>query len=381
VSVRRLLKRTVLVLVILLGAAFAVAWVRSDNDCAALRAARPTVPMRAFVYCEYGTPEVLTIAQIERPVPLETQVLVRVMAASVNPVDWHMMRGTPYVMRLGSGLRKPAVTRIGVDFAGVIEAVGRGVTRFKVGDEVFGGRTGALAEYVVVSADRALVHKPANVTFDEAAAVGVAGLTALQGIRDRGQVQKGQRVLINGASGGVGTFAVQIAKQLGAEVTGVCSTRNVELVRSLGADHVIDYTKDDFTTRLAAYDVLLDNVGNRPVSACRRVLTPRGRYVLVGGGGPDDHRIIGPLGRVASLYLTAPFVQQQLGMFIAELNSRDLEWFARAMATGAVSAVIDRRYPFEQAAEAMRYLETGRARGKVIVTMEAAVSPLGPPRL
>ena len=276
--------------------------------------------MRALVYCDYGTPDVLTIAQVEKPVPQETQVLVRVKAASVNPLDWHMIRGTPYVMRLDSGLRKPAVTRTGVDFAGVVEAVGRQVSRFKVGDEVFGGRTGALAEYIVVSADRAIVHKPANITFDQAAAVAVAGLTALQGIRDRGQVRKGQRVLINGASGGVGTFAVQIAKQLGAEVTGVCSTRNVDLVRSLGADHVIDYTKDDFTTRTGAYDVLLDNVGNRPLSACRRVLSPNGRYVLVGGGGPDDHRIMGPLGRVASIYLTAPFVDQQMGMFIADLN-------------------------------------------------------------
>jgi NADPH:quinone reductase-like Zn-dependent oxidoreductase len=370
VRVRRVLKWIVLVVPLVLVASLAVAWWRSDNECAARAGSTPSVPIRALVYCEYGTPDVLTIAQIEKPVPQDTQVLVRVRAASVNPVDWHMMRGTPYVMRLGSGLRKPSVTRTGVDFAGVVEAVGRQVSRFKVGDEVFGGRTGSLAEYIVVSADRAIVHKPASVGFDQAAAVGVAGLTALQGIRDRGQVRKGQRVLINGASGGVGTFAVQIAKQLGAEVTGVCSTRNVELVRSLGADHVIDYTRDDFTSRTGAYDVLLDNVGNRPISACRRVLTSTGRYVLVGGGGPDDHRIIGPLGRVASLYLTTPFVPQEMGMFIAELNRRDLEWFAQEMATGAIRAVIDRRYPFAQAAAAMRYLEAGRARGKVIVMME-----------
>ena len=369
-NVRRLLTRTVLVLMIVLGIAFAVAWVRSDNDCAAQRASRPSAPMRAVVYCDYGTPDVLTIAQIEKPVPQDTQVLVRVKAASVNPVDWHMMRGTPYVMRLGSGLRKPAVTRTGVDFAGVVEAVGRQVSRFKVGDEVFGGRTGSLADYIVVSEDRAIVLKPATVTFDQAAAVGVAGLTALQGIRDRGQVTKGQRVLINGASGGVGTFAVQIAKYLGAEVTAVCSTRNVELVRSLGADHVIDYTREDFTTRGRRYDVMLDNVGNRPVSACRRVIVANGKYVLVGGGGPDDHRIIGPLGRALSLYAVSPFVRQQLGMFIAELNRDDLDWFAGAMQSGNVTPVIDRRYPLAQAADAMRYLETGRARGKVIVTME-----------
>ncbi|AMY12080.1 Quinone oxidoreductase 1 [Luteitalea pratensis] len=368
--VLRLLKWTLLVLPLVLVAIFAIAWWRSDNDCAARASSTQKVPMRALVYCDYGTPDVLTIAQVEKPVPQETQVLVRVRAASVNPVDWHMIRGTPYVMRIDSGLRKPAVTRTGVDFAGVVEAVGRQVSRFKVGDEVFGGRTGALAEYVVVSADRAIVHKPALITFDQAAAVGVAGLTALQGIRDRGEVRKGERVLINGASGGVGTFAVQIAKHIGAEVTGVCSTRNVDLVRSLGADHVIDYTKDDFTTRTAAYDMLLDNVGNRPLSACRRVLTPNGRYVLVGGGGPNDHRIVGPLGRVASIYLMKPFVRQEMSMFIADLNRRDLEWFADAMGTGVVSAVIDRRYPFAQAAEAMRYLESGRARGKVIVTMD-----------
>jgi NADPH:quinone reductase-like Zn-dependent oxidoreductase len=368
--VLRLLKWTLLVLPLVLVAIFAIAWWRSDNDCAARASSTPKVPMRALVYCDYGTPDVLTIALVEKPVPQETQVLVRVRAASVNPVDWHTIRGTPYVMRIDSGLRKPAVTRTGVDFAGVVEAVGRQVSRFKVGDEVFGGRTGALAEYVVVSADRAIVHKPALITFDQAAAVGVAGLTALQGIRDRGQVRKGERVLINGASGGVGTFAVQIAKHIGAEVTGVCSTRNVDLVRSLGADHVIDYTKDDFTTRTAAYDMLMDNVGNRPLSACRRVLTPNGRYVLVGGGGPNDHRIVGPLGRVASIYLMKPFVRQEMGMFIADLNRRDLEWFADAMGTGVVSAVIDRRYTFAQAAEAMRYLESGRARGKVIVTMD-----------
>ena len=369
VRVLRLLKWIVLVVPLVLVAVFAIAWWRSDNDCAARASSTPSVPMRALVYCDYGTPDVLTIAQIEKPVPQETQVLVRVRAASVNPVDWHMIRGTPYVMRLDSGLRKPAVTRTGVDFAGVVEAVGRQVSRFKVGDEVFGGRTGAWPSTRRLGGPRHRSEAGQHLVRD-AAAVAIAGLTALQGIRDRGQVRKGQRVLINGASGGVGTFAVQIAKQIGAEVTGVCSTRNVDLVRSLGADHVIDYTREDFTTRTGAYDVLLDNVGNRPLSACRRVLSPNGRYVLVGGGGPDDHRIVGPLGRVASIYLMKPFVEQQMGMFIADLNRRDLEWFADAMGTGEVSPVIDRRYPFAQAADAIRYLESGRARGKVIVTMD-----------
>ncbi len=245
------------------------------------------------------------------------------------------------------------------------------VSRFKVGDEVFGGRTGALAEYIVVSADRAIVHKPANITFEHAAAVAVAGLTALQGIRDRGQVRKGQRILINGASGGVGTFAVQIAKRLGAEVTGVCSTRNVDLVRSLGADHVIDYTRDDFTTRAPGCTTCSwttwATVRSPRAGVCSRRMAATCSWAA---GGPDDHRILGPLGRVAAIYLTAPFVDQQMGMFIADLNRPDLEWFADAMKTGAVSPVIDRRYPFAQAADAMRYLESGRARGKVIVTMD-----------
>ena len=368
--VRRLVKWISLVLPLLLVTAFAIAWWRSDNECSGPARPAPSMPMRAVMHCDYGPPDVLTLSHVEKPVPLDTQLLVRVKAASVNPVDWHSIRGTPYVMRLDSGLRKPADTRVGVDFAGVVEAVGRQVTRFKVGDEVFGGRNGALAEYIVVTADRAVAHKPANVTFEQAAAVAVAGLTALQAVRDRGQTRKGQRVLINGASGGVGTFAVQIARHLGADVTGVCSTRNVSLVRSLGADHVIDYTKEDFTTRAGAYDVIVDNVGNRPLSACRRALTPHGRYVLVGGGGPADGLVIGPLGRVAWMYVQALFVDQSLGMFIAQLNRRDIEWFGEAMQTGAVTPVIDRRYPFAQAAEALRYLETGRARGKVVVTME-----------
>ena len=237
----------------------------------------------------------LRLEDVEKPVPGDDELLVRVHAAGVNPLDWHYMRGTPYLMRLSSGLRKPKDTRLGVDYAGTVEAVGRNVTRFKPGDQVFGGRSGALAQYVVAKQDGAVALKPANVSFEQAGAVAIAATTALQGLRDAGRLQTGDKVLINGASGGVGTFAVQIAKSMGAEVTAVCSTRNVELVRSLGADHVIDYTRDDYTGVDARYDVILDNVGNRSLAENRRVLEPDGRYVLIGGGGPEAGKWIGPM--------------------------------------------------------------------------------------
>src|SRR5207248_8873386 len=229
----------------------------------------------------------------------DDQILVRVHAASVDPYDWHFVEGTPYVMRaMGVGLRKPKDTRLGVDFAGIVETVGKNVTEFKPGDEVFGGRGGAFAQYVCPRATRAVALKPASMSFEDAASVNIAGITALQALRDKGKVQPGQKVLINGASGGVGTFAVQIAKSFGAEVTGVCSTRNVDMVRSLGADHVIDYTKEDFTKGAEHYDAILDNVPNHSLSECRRVLTPEGKYVMIGGGGPNDNRWIGPFGRI-----------------------------------------------------------------------------------
>ncbi len=227
--------------------------------------------MKAIVYHNYGSPDVLRLEEIEKPVPNDNQVLVKVRAASVNPLDWHYMEGTPYIVRLiDSGLLKPKVTRLGVDFAGTVEAVGKNVTQFKPGEEVFGGKTGAFAEYVCVLADRAVVLKPATITFEQAASVPIAAITALQGLRDKGKVQPGQKVLINGASGGVGTFAVQIAKSFGADVTGVCSTRNEEMVRSIGADRVIDYTKEDFTKSGQRYDLILDNVGNHSLLECRR---------------------------------------------------------------------------------------------------------------
>jgi NADPH:quinone reductase-like Zn-dependent oxidoreductase len=348
--------------------AVAVGYWLSDNDCG--NAAAPGVPMKAIVYCDYGTADVLRFEDVEKPVPGDDELLVRVHAAGVNPLDWHYMRGTPYLMRLSSGLRKPQDTRLGVDYAGTVEAVGRNVTRFKPDDQVFGGRSGALAQYVVAKQDGAVALKPANVSFEQAGAVAIAATTALQGLRDAGRLQTGDKVLINGASGGVGTFAVQIAKSMGAEVTAVCSTRNVELVRSLGADHVVDYTRDDYTSVDARYDVILDNVGNRSLAENRRVLESDGRYVLIGGGGPEAGKWIGPMVKPVQALVTSPFVSQDLGMFLAILTCEDMQRLAELMSSGAVTPVIDRRHALSEAAAAIRYLEQGRARGKVVVTME-----------
>jgi NADPH:quinone reductase-like Zn-dependent oxidoreductase len=345
-----------------------IAYWRSTNDCG--KTAATTNPMKAIVYCDYGLNN-LKLEQIEKPVPNDDQLLVRVRAASLNPYDWHFVEGTPYVMRaMGVGLRKPKDTRLGVDFAGTVEAVGKNVTQFKPGDEVFGGRGGAFAEYVCPRATRAVAMKPATVSFEEAAAVNIAGITALQGLRDKGKVQAGQKVLINGASGGVGTFAVQIAKSLGAEVTGVCSTRNVDLVKSLGADHVIDYTKEDFTKGAERYEVVLDNVGNRSLSECNGVLTPKGKYVLVGGGGASDQGFLGGLGKALWAVVYSKFVNQQMGMMMADSNQKDLTILADMMQSGKLKTVIDRTYKLEQVPDAIRYLEQGHARGKVIITVE-----------
>src|SRR6266851_4457889 len=294
-----------------------IAYWRSTNDCGHNTAA-PGNSMKAIVYCDYGLAN-LKLENVERPTPNDDQVLVRVRAASVNPYDWHFVEGTPKIMRMmGVGLRKPKDTRLGVDFAGTVEAVGKDVTQFKPGDEVFGGRGGAFAQYVCVRAGRAVALKPTNLTFEQAASVNIAGITALQAIRDKGKVQPGQKVLINGASGGVGTFAVQIAKSFGADVTGVCSTRNADLVRSLGADHVVDYTKEDFAKSGQRYDIILDNVPNHSLSECRRILNPKGKYVMIGGGGPNDNRWVGPFGRVIHTLVVSPFVSQQMGMMMAE---------------------------------------------------------------
>ncbi|HKU17326.1 MAG TPA: NAD(P)-dependent alcohol dehydrogenase [Steroidobacteraceae bacterium] len=323
--------------------------------------------MQGVVARCYGPPEVLKLEQIAKPTPADDQILVKVHAAALNPVDWHMMRGAPYIMRLTSGIGAPTDQRVGVDFAGTVEAVGKSVTRFKPGDEVFGGADGAVAEYVVVRESRGVALKPANVTFEQAGSVGVAAVTALQGLRDKGGIKPGQKVLINGASGGVGTFAVQIAKHFGAEVTGVCSTRNVELVRSLGADHVIDYSKQDFTQGEVLYDLILDNVANRSLSDLRRVLTPTGTLVIVGGAKGDW---IGPLLPPIKAALLAPFVDQKMGMFIARLEPNDMQLLGELMRSGEVTPVIDRRFALSDVSQAMEYLETGRARGKVVVSLE-----------
>lgn len=320
--------------------------------------------MKAAVYRSYGPPEVLKIEEIEKPTPKEDEVLVKVHASSVNPVQWYVMTGL-FLARLGNGLFKPKNTRLGTDYAGVVEAVGRDVTQFKPGDEVFGARSGAFAEYVCVR--DMIIPKPANITFEQAAGVAIAAITALQGLRDYGQLQAGQKVLINGASGGVGTFAVQIAKALGAEVTGVCSPGNVGLIRSLGADHVIDYTKEDFTRNGKRYDLLLDIAGSQSWYACKRVLNPRAILVIV--GGPKSNRWIGPLGHIIKVRLAALGASQKAVFFVAEFKREDVMLLNNMFERGQVKPFVDRTYSLSEISEAMRYLGTGHAKGKIIVTM------------
>ncbi len=357
------------ILIVLLIAISALALVLShDTACGPLPAvAEGTPTMQAVVHSCYGSPDVLDVAQVARPVPGDGELLVKVRAAAVNPLDWHFLRGSPYFMRLMSGIGAPNSPRLGVDFAGTVEAVGKDVTRFRPGDAVFGSSWGAFAEYLTVGADWAVVPKPDNLTFEQAASVTVAAVTALQALRDKGRLEAGQKVLINGASGGVGTFAVQIAKSMGAEVTGVCSTRNLEMVRSLGADHVIDYTQADYTEGGEHYDLIVDNVGNRSLSANRRVLTPHGILVMVGG---QPGNWLGPLTRPLMAQLEAPFVNQELAFFIAHETPEDLALLAGLMVSGKVTPVIDRTYPLAETAEAIRYSEKGHARGKIIITMD-----------
>ena len=346
-----------------------IAYWRSTNDCDQLAAAQGDT-MKAIVYCDYGLAN-LKLADVKKPTPTDDQILVKVRAASVNPYDWHFIEGTPKIMRMmGVGLRKPKDTRLGVDFAGTIESVGKNVTQFKPGDDVFGGRGGAFAEYVCRRAEGAVALKPASITFEQAASVNIAGVTALQALRDKGKVQPGQKVLINGASGGVGTFAVQIAKSFGADVTGVCSTRNVDLVRSLGADHVIDYTKEDFAKGTERYDIILDNVPNHSLSECRHILNPKGKYVMIGGGGPNDSPWVGPFGRVIHALVISPFISQKMGMMMADPSQTDLAILGDLMQSGKMKPVIDRTYKLSEVPEAIRYLEEGHARGKVIITVE-----------
>jgi NADPH:quinone reductase-like Zn-dependent oxidoreductase len=347
-----------------------VAYWTTTNDCDRKTTAVPANPMKAVIKCEYGI-ENLKLRDVEKPTPADDQLLVRVRAISVNPVDGHLTRGM-WLARMMGGLRKPKDITVGVDYSGVVEAVGKNVTSFKPGDEVFGGKTGAFAEYIAVKADRGVVLKPANISFEQAGSVGVAGLTALQGLRDKGHVQAGQKVLINGASGGVGTFAVQIAKSLGAEVTGVCSTRNIDLVKSIGADRVIDYTKEDFTKGDQHYDVIFDNVQNHSLSERQHVLVENGICVLAGIGGAGWHPETA--GRIAGSFiapLRSKFSKQKFVFFIAQFNHNDLAYIADLMQSGKVTPVIDRTYKsLIEVPDALQYLEQGHARGKVVISLE-----------
>jgi len=324
--------------------------------------------MKAIVYHEYGSPDVLELEEIDRPVVKDDEVLVRVRASSANPADWHFMRGVPYVMRPQSGLRKPKNGFLGRDIAGEVEAVGKDVTGFLPSDEVFANvESGGFAEYASVS-EGLLVAKPVNLTFEQAAAVPLAALTALQGLRHAGLLQPEQKVLIIGASGGVGTFAVQIAKSLGADVTGVCSTRNVEIARSIGADHVIDYTQEDFTRNGRRYDLVLDIAGNRSWSELERVLSKRAAVVVV--GGPKTNRFVGPLGQALKLRLASLGGSRKVAApFLAKMNKEDMAVLQNLLADGKVTPVIDRRYELSEVPEALSYLGEGHAQGKIVINV------------
>jgi NADPH:quinone reductase-like Zn-dependent oxidoreductase len=335
--------------------------------------------MKAIVYDEYGSPDVLELKEIDKPLVKDDEVLVRVHAASVNRLDWHLMRGSPYISRLQAGLRKPKDRVLGADVAGKVEAVGKHVTKFQAGDDVFGSLFGhgfgAFAEYVSVS-DGLLELKPANLSFEQAAAVPVAALTALQGLRDHGRIEPGQEVLIIGASGGVGTFAVQIAKSFGAEVTGVCSTRNVDMVRSLGADHVIDYAHEDFTDGGQRFDLIFETAGSHSPSEIRRALTSDGTLVLIGHAGSEG-RWIGPVGRLIRALVLSRFVSQRMVSYIGKPNyssgpnEGDLAALKELIEAGKITPVIDRTYSLSETPAAIRYLEKGHTRGKVVITTSA----------
>ena len=315
--------------------------------------------MKAILYREYGSPDVLRLEDVTMPTPKDDEVLIGVRAASANPLDWRVMRGSPYPIRIMVGLPRPRDPRLGVDVAGRVEAVGGSVTEFRPGDDVFGSCSGAFAEHACAPA-KSVATKPAGVTFEQAAAAVVAGVTALQGLRDRGKLQRGQSVLINGAAGGVGTFAVQIAKWLGAEVTGVCSTPNVDLVRSLGADRIVDYTREDFTAGDQRYDLILDMIGNHSLSDCRRALTRKGTLAVV--GGRLRNMLVAPF--------VSPFVSQRLIPVMAKVRKEDLVSLGGLLEAGTVKSVIDRRYPLAEVPDAIGYLEKGHARGKVVIAMK-----------
>jgi NADPH:quinone reductase-like Zn-dependent oxidoreductase len=357
--------------ILALASASALAIAMSHNSpCGAAPPPPAGAPlMKAIVYRCYGPPEVLKMEQLPLPLEEDKRMIVKVHAASVNPLDWHYMRGEPYVMRAGAGFGTPDIVRMGVDFAGTVVSVGKDVTRFKPGDMVFGGKGGAFGEYISVSESGSVAMKPSNMTFEQAAAVPIAAVTALQALRDKGRLRAGQAVLVNGASGGVGTYAVQIAKAYGAEVTGVCSTKNLSLVKSIGADHVIDYTREDFTQGTQQYDLILDIVGTHSLSDYRRVLKPQGALVIA--GSLDKGHWLGPLTGTIDAMLYSRFVSQQVISLLADLNARDLEVLRDMIQAGKITSVIDRRYPLDEVPEAIRYLEQGHARGKVVVAVDS----------
>ena len=372
---RKVLRVLRIVLIVVVIAMVPLALVLShDSPCTAAPAlGAGATPMKAIVSRCYGPPDALKLEDVEKPTPADDQILVKVHAAAVNPLDFHYMRGTPYIMRMDSGIGTPKNARLGVDFAGTVEAVGKNVTRFHPGDEVFGGRNGAFGEYVAVREDRNIVLKPANITFEQAASVPIAAITALQALRDKGKIQAGQKVLINGASGGVGTFAVQIAKSFGAEVTAVCSTKNLEMVRKIGADHVVDYTKDDVTQGEQHYDLIVDTVETHSLADYKRVMNPKAIYVMVGGS--NDKWMVGLIGTLAYAKILSSSVGQQFSMMLAELNPDDLKIIGDLMQTGKVTPVIDRTYSLNEVPEALRYLEQGHARGKVVISVVAEDKP------
>jgi NADPH:quinone reductase-like Zn-dependent oxidoreductase len=364
---------SIVLLAVLLVGSFAFA-LSHNNACGAAPATPAGVAsMKAATYRCYGSPDVVKIENVAKPAAGDHGLLIRVHAASVNPLEWHFIRGEPYLIRVAmTGMGAPTNVRLGTDFAGTVEAVGKLVTRFKPGDEVFGASGGALAEYITAWEGGAVVPKPANVTFEEAAAVPVAGITALRALR-RGKIQAGQKVLVNGAGGGVGTFTVQLAKAFGTEVTAVTNTGNLELVHSIGADHVIDYTHEDFTRGSSRYDLIVDCGGGHPLTAYRRVLTPTGIYIEVGEVGMG--KWIEPFtGAVTQPLLSSLGKQQFTGLFPNPLSAEDLTTVRSLLESGKVKPVIDRRYSLEQTSQALRYLETGKVRGKLVVTINQAES-------
>jgi len=323
--------------------------------------------MQAIVYHRYGSPDVLELQEIPKPTPAESEVLIRIHAASVNPYDWHFLRGHPSFIRLFIGLRNPKSPRLGADVAGVIELVGSKIQTLKPGDAVFGAAKGSFAEYACATPSQ-LALKPSDISFEQAACLPIAGITALQGLRDKAKVQAGQNVLINGAAGGVGTFAVQIAKSYGARVTGVCSTRNIEMVRSIGADEVIDYTREDFARSAQRYDLLFDLVGNRALADCLSVIQPHGTYVSCGGGGPD-RTTMDLLAGLLQNAVRSHFVSQKMPGLLAKINSEDLALLASLVQKGTLTPIVDHSSSLRETAEAVRHVESGHVRGKVVIAV------------